>query len=535
MPLFSIITPVYETPSNALEECIASVLSQSFTDWEWCLVDDASPSPAARERLAALRAVDPRVRVIHRETNGGIVAASNDALAMADGEFVVLLDHDDLLAEDALHDIAREIEAHPDVDYIYSDEDKITPEGRHYEEFRKPSWSPERLRGQNYCSHISVIRRRLVDVVGRFRNGFDGSQDHDLVLRVTERTGRIRHIPRVLYHWRAVPGSTAVAVSEKPYAMDASVRSVREHCERVGINAEVGSLPPWPVVRVRRRITTTPLVSVVIPTRGTKRHVFGVETVLVSNCVDSVLRNSTYKNLEIIVVVDADTPSAVLDHLSRVDPRRVRLVTYDKAFNFSAKCNLGVANSAGDHVLLLNDDTEVITPEWIEEMLGFLQDDDVAMVGPLLLLEDSRIQSAGHSYAVHHHNYGNGMPSASVGSFGMLKVAHEVSGVTGACALIRRTAYFEVGGFSTVFPSSFNDVDFGYKLLDRGYRIIWTPHARLFHFESATRARTVDETETAALRSRWGSRFNRDDYCRDAWSLEHLAGRPIEPSPNQPR
>jgi GT2 family glycosyltransferase len=194
-----------------------------------------------------------------------------------------------------------------------------------------------------------------------------------------------------------------------------------------------------------------------------------------------------------------------------------------------------VVNSAGEHVLLLNDDTEVITPEWIEEMLGFLQDDDVAMVGPLLLLEDGRIQSAGHSYAVHHHNYGNHMPGNSVGPFGMLKVAHEVSGVTGACALIRRTAYFDVGGFSTVFPSSFNDVDFGYKLLDRGYRVIWTPHARLFHFESASRSRSVTETETAALRSRWGSRFNRDEYCRDAWSLEHLAGRPPEPSPNQPR
>ena len=535
MPLFSIVTPVYETPLDALEECIRSVVSQSFTDWEWCLVDDASPSPAARNRLAELQANDPRVRLVHRDTNGGIVAASNDALAIADGEFVVLLDHDDVLAVDALADIAQAIEARPDVDYIYSDEDKITPDGRHYEEFRKPGWSPERLRGQNYCSHISVIRRRIVDAVGRFREGFDGSQDHDLVLRVTEKTRKIHHIPRVLYHWRAVPGSTAVAVSEKPYAMDASIRAVREHCERVGIDADVGASAPWPVVRVKRRLATTPLVSIIIPTRGTKKHLFGVETVLVVNCVDSVLRNSTYPSVEVVVVVDADTPDKVVADLRALDQNRVVIVTIDKPFNFSAKCNLGVVNSTGDYVLLLNDDTEVITPVWIEEMLGYFGDDDVGMVGPLLLLEDGRIQSAGHSYAVHHHNYGNHMPGNSVGPFGMLKVAHEVSGVTGACALIRRSAYFDVGGFSTVFPSSFNDVDFGYKLLDRGFRIIWTPHARLFHFESATRERSVSEIETAALRSRWGSRFNRDEYCRDAWSLEHLAGRPLEPSPNQPR
>jgi GT2 family glycosyltransferase len=535
VPLLSIVTPIFETPENVLEECIHSVLSQSFTDWEWCLVDDASTAPHIRQRLAALRSSDLRARVLHRTNNGGIVAASNDGLAMADGEYIVLLDHDDLLAPGALQSIAEVIDADPSVDFIYSDEDKITPEGLHYEEFRKPAWSPERLRGQNYCSHISVVRRQLVNSVGRFRHGFDGSQDHDLILRVTERTKRIRHIPKVLYHWRAIPGSTALAVSEKTYSVDASVRAVREHCERIGLRADVHRAKSYPFVHRTHLLEDHPKVSIIVPTRGTRRHVFGIPTVLVINCVTSILRNSTYSNYEIVIVADSDTPDAVISELRALPEDKVRIVTFYDEFNFAAKCNIGVVNGDGKYVLLLNDDTEVITPEWIEQMVGFFQEDDVGMVGPLLLLEDGRIQSAGHSYVHHHHNYGNGMPGHSPGEFGMLAVPHEVSGVTGACALIRRSAYFEVGGFSTVFPASFNDVDFGYKLLDRGYRIIWTPRVRLFHFESASRARIVVDSETEALKSRWKSRFNRDDYCRDAWSLEHLAGRPWEKSPNQPR
>ena len=518
-PRYSIVTPVYAPPRAAFESCVASVLAQTSSDWQWCLVDDASPDPWVAARLAELQASDPRIETYRRPRNGGIVAASNDALAMARGEFVVLLDHDDELSHDALAEVDAVVDREPLVDYVYSDEDKITPAGEHYDEFRKPRWSPERLRAQNYCSHISVIRTSLVDAVGRFREGFDGSQDHDLILRVTERPRRIAHVPKVLYHWRAIPGSAAVHPGEKPHAFVAGIRAVREHLARVGIDASVGDVPGHSLIRVERSLRSRPDVAIVIPTRGTRRRVFGVDVCLVEHCVDAILRNSTYDRYRIVVVADAPTPPDVLTRLRAAGGERLEVVDYDKPFNYSEKCNLGVVSGDEEFVVLLNDDTEIITPSWIEAMLAHMNEPDVAMVGPMLLLEDGRIQSAGHSYTLHHHNLANGLSSREVGPLGMLTFAREVSGVTGACAMVRRSAYFEVGGLSEAFPVSFNDVDLGYKLLDRGYRIIWTPLVRLYHFESATREASITPEELEMLTRRWGSRFDRDEYTRVAWSL----------------
>jgi GT2 family glycosyltransferase len=523
---YSIVTPVFSPPRAAFESCVASVLAQTTRDWQWCLVDDASAEPWVADRLAELQASDARIETYRRARNGGIVAASNDALAMARGEFVVLLDHDDELSPDALAEVDAVIDREPLVDYVYSDEDKITPEGEHYDEFRKPRWSPERLRAQNYCSHVSVIRTALVDAVGRFREGFDGSQDHDLVLRVTERTRRIAHIPKVLYHWRAIPGSAAVHPGEKPHAFLTGLRAVREHLARTGIEAAVGEVPGHSLIRVQRTLRSRPEVAIVIPTRGTRRRVFGVDVCLVEHCVDAIWRNSTYDRYRIVVVADAPTPVEVLDRLTAAGDATVTVVGYDKPFNYSEKCNLGVVQGDEEFVVLLNDDTEIITPDWLEVMLAHMGDPDVAMVGPMLLLEDGRIQSAGHSYTLHHHNLANGLSSRELGPLGMLTFAREVSGVTGACAMVRRSAYFEVGGLSEAFPVSFNDVDLGYKLLDRGHRIIWTPLARLYHFESATREAAITPEELETLSRRWGSRFDRDEYTRVAWSLDAPALAP---------
>ena len=513
-PRFSIVTPVYNPPAYAFEKCIESVYAQQCDDWEWCLVDDQSTEDWVRTRLNELQMQDQRIKIYLRSENGGIVAASNDALSLVSGEFVVLLDNDDELHPEALLDVSLTITADPLVDYIYTDEDKITPDGEHYDEFRKPKWSPERFLAENYCSHLSIIRTKLINDAGRFRKGFDGSQDFDLLLRIFERTSRIVHIPKVLYHWRAIPGSAAAARTEKPYAFITALKAVSEHLERRKIDAVVSDGSRHSVIQVTRRLKETPKVSIIIPTCGTRKSIFGVDTCLVVNAVESIERKSSYTNYEIIVIADSSTPREVLTQLKAASPSRMKIIDYDKPFNFSEKCNIGVVNSDAQFVVLLNDDTEVISSDWLEMMLGYMQETDVAMVGPLLLLEDGRVQSAGHSNTPVPDHFCKGIPGNHIGPFFMLKFARECSGVTGACALIRRSAYFEVGGLSQIFPLAFNDVDFAFKLLDRGYRIIWTPLAKLFHFETASRPAKVEQEEVDLIESRWRSRFNKDEYCR---------------------
>ena len=510
----SVVTPVYNPPQIAFEECIESVLNQKYLDWEWCLIDDCSSQAWVRKRLNELQAQDQRIKVYFRSKNGGIVAASNDALALVSGEFVALLDNDDALHLDALEEVANCVLANPTVDYIYTDEDKIDEDGEHYEPFLKPKWSPERFLAQNYCSHLSVIRTSLINKVGRFRDGFDGSQDYDLFLRVTEQTTNISHIPKILYHWRAVTGSTALAGDNKLYAFTSATKAVREHLERRSIPAEVGFNQTNLMVTIKRKLATHPKVGIIIPTCGTRKSVFGVDTCLVVNAVESILRKTTYTNYEIIVVVDEGTPASVYRDLRRVGRDRLKIVEYDKPFNFSEKCNIGAVNTDAPLVLLLNDDTEVISPDWLETMVGHISESDVAMVGPLLVYEDNRIQSAAHSNTPTPHNFCSGHSSSALGEFGILVCARECSGVTGACALIKRDVYFEVGGLSEVFPLAFNDCDFAFKVLERGYRIIWTPHARLFHFETASRPNHVEPREVQLITNRWGRFFDNDQYCK---------------------
>lgn len=510
----SIVTPVYNPPRVAFEQCIDSVLGQTHSDWEWCLVDDCSTQAWVRTRLNELQAQDARIKVYFRTQNGGIVAASNDALALVSSEFVALLDNDDALHRYALKEVASCIAANPSVDYIYTDEDKINQDGEHYEPFLKPKWSPERFLAQNYCSHLSVIRTALINRVGRFRNGFDGSQDYDLLLRVTEQTKNIVHIPKILYHWRAVAGSTALAGDNKLYAFTSATRAISEHLARRSIQAEIGFNQTNLMVTVKRKLTKHPQVSIIIPTCGTRKAVFGVDTCLVVNAVESILRKTTYPNYEIVVVVDKGTPTEVYTDLKRVGQDRMKIVEYDKPFNFSDKCNLGVVSTDAPLVLLLNDDTEVISPDWLETMVGHISESDVAMVGPMLVYEDNRIQSAAHSNTPTPHNFCRGYSSSELGDFGMLACARECSGVTGACTLIKRDVYLEVGGMSEIFPLAFNDCDFAFKVLERGYRIIWTPHAKLFHFETASRPDHVEPKEVELITARWGRNFGRDEYCR---------------------
>jgi len=504
-PLFSIVTPVYEPPVDVLADTIASVLAQDFEDWEWILVDDCSPTEAVRELIRDHATNDPRIRLVERETNGHIVAASNDGIDAARGEFIVLLDHDDLLTPNALSANATRIEGNEDVDYLYSDEDKVDDEGSLYDEFRKPDWSPERLRGQMYTSHLSVIRTEVVRRVGGFREGYDGSQDHDLALRVGEVARQVVHIPEVLYHWRAVVGSASADINAKPYATIAGANAVQDHMDRLGLAAEVGQGPVPGHYRITRRLDPALRVSIVIPTIGQSDLIWGSRRVMVVEAVRSLLERTSHDNLEVVVVYDEPTPPEVLTELREVAGDKLALVRFTRPFNYSEKMNVGCLRASGDRLVFLNDDVEVISDGWLEQLVAPLNEPDVGLTGARLYFSDATVQHAGHAYAGGHylHPYRD-LPRESYGPFGALIINREASGVTAACAAMRRETFVEIGGFSEALPANFNDVDLCYKVRLAGQRIVYVASVELYHFESRTRERAVHDWERNLVRSRWG-------------------------------
>jgi GT2 family glycosyltransferase len=515
-PRFSILTPVYETPADVLAAMLASVRRQRFGDWELCLVDDCSSEPHVGQMLERAQREDPRVRVMRRESNGGIVAASNDALAMATGEFVVLLDHDDELHPKALASVHAAIAASPEADYVYTDEDKIDRAGRHCAPFFKPDWSPERMRTQMYTCHLSVLRRSLVEEVGGFDPEFEGSQDWDLVLKVTERARRVLHVPKVLYHWRTLETSAAGGGEEaKPWAFEAGTRAVQAHCGRIGLPARVERDEEAPgVYHLRQRLERQPAVSIVIPTAGQSREVRYENVVLVTHCVRSIVETSTYPNYEIVCVVDASVDPAVLDELRGIAGDRLRLVRFEEPFNFSTKVNRGAVHSDGEHVLLLNDDMEVVTPDWLERLTMYSQIPEVGAVGARLLWEDGRLQHAGVLFE--NGGYPGHVYRGFGGEFGgysnNVLVAQNYLAVTGACLMTRRDAFEEVGGLSTTFPVNYNDMDYCLKQRASGRRVVYDPDTVLYHFESSSRSTEVEDWEKEQLLERWLSLAATDPY-----------------------
>jgi GT2 family glycosyltransferase len=515
-PLFSIVTPVYNTPVDVLRATIASVRAQTVDDWELVLVDDCSTDPGVLDVLRTAAASDPRVRVVERATNGHIVAASNDGVDAARGTFIALLDHDDALVPDALEHVRRVIEAEDDVDYIYTDEDKIDDHGAVFEEFKKPAWSPERLRGHMYTCHFSVLRASLVREVGGFRPGSEGSQDHDLVLRVTERARRVIHIPHVLYHWRVTPGSAAGDPTAKPYAWQNGRDAVQAHLDRSGIDADVDFGPGRGTYRITRRLDPGVRVSVVIPTRGADGLVWGERRCFVVEAVRSLLERGGHANLDVVVVHDTETPERVLATLAELGGDRLTLVPFDGQFNFSQKCNLGVLASYGDAVVILNDDVEISSDGFVAQLVAPLYEDGVGMTGANLSLPNGTVQHAGlslddrlaHLFAEGERTIGNPGPYLArqflrhrVGSW--LHVNREVSGVSGAALAIRRSVYDEVGGLSEAFPVNFGDVDLSRKVTSAGYRILWIVGATAFHFEARSREPEVRNAEARLITHRW--------------------------------
>lgn len=513
-PKFSIVLPVFDTPEQFLEQCLKSIINQDYRDWELCLVDDASTNTAVRKILARFAKKYEQIKLKIREDNGGIATASNDAIEMATGEFVVLVDHDDLLEPDALTVIADYIARYEDVDFLYTDEYILHSDGR-LVELRKPHWSPERLRTQNYLGHLSVIRRDLLSNVGNFSPAFAGAQDYDLMFRVTEAARRIVHIPIALYYWRNFDESFSRHGDTRATTFDSGRRAVEAHCQRVGIDAVVERTERESVFRIRRPCTDTSLVSIVIPTRGSSEYVWGIRRTLVVDCVRSVLEKSSYQHLEIVVVADTSMPRGVVDELSSIVGDRLTVVWYDRAFNFSDKVNVGVSYSTGKYIMLLNDDTELISSDWCEETIALLQDESVGAVGGLLLYDDGTIQHAGHQYingrAV---NYGWKIVVSDTDHVGKATYQREVVGVTAAAMMVRRAVYEEVGGFSVLFPGNYNDVDFCRKIWGTGRRVILNPYVRWYHFESKSRDPELQDFEVNLINKRWWREVRDDVYDR---------------------
>jgi GT2 family glycosyltransferase len=516
VPLFSVVTPVYRPLPAALRGCIDSVLDQTCGDWELCLVDDASGSPEVAAILNDAVARDRRVRLVRRRENGGIVAASNDALRMATGRYVAFLDHDDRLAPTALEEAAAVVTSRDTVDYLYTDEEVIDAADRHVVTFRKPAWSPARLRSQNYCNHLSVFRRTLVERLGGLRAGFDGAQDHDLVLRVTEQAREVAHLPRTLYAWRAIEGSTARSVTAKPYAYEAGVRAVQDHCDRTDLHATVDHHSRFGAVyQVHRKLVRRPPACIVVPARGVRRRIWGVPVAAVVNAVQSVISRSTYTDLEVVVVADPAVPELVLRHARRIDERRVRVLRADRGRTLARMANLGVAHSSAEVVVLLAEEAEVRSIDWLETLVGVLEAGDVGLVGPKLLSSDSRVRSAGLRVGPERSAFGAagarlvGEPRHEPGHFGALVTERECSGVSTTCAALRREVFESIGGLSGELAPADAALDLGMKVASRGQRIVWTPLAEVFDFAPS------DEPAAPAadqLQRRWGRLMMRDAF-----------------------
>ena len=500
-PQFSIITPVFNPRYRYFLRCAKSVRKQSFRDWEWCIVDDGSTKRLIWPIIRFLASFNRRISARRRDTNGGISVASNDALSLANGHFVVPLDHDDRLKKRALQLVSEAVERSPEAQLLYSDEEVINGRGRLLRYFRKPEWSPERLLCQNYCNHLSVLDRTLVQQVGGYREEYDGAQDHDLVLRVTELTSNVVHIASPLYQWRAIPGSTATAVTEKPGAIDAGRRAIEDAVRRRKINGEVVAAGEM-FHRVKRFPSSSPKVSLIIPTCGTAGPIFGLHMPFVKNLLMALNLHRTYPDLEVLVVSDTETPSSAIPQtLENLD---VSTIPFPHPFNFAAKCNLGAVKASGEILIFLNDDIEPVSEDWIQTLVAHLEPEDTGIVGPMLIYDNGLVQSAGHINPG-PVIFGRGESPLSKHGYGMpLWINRETSGLTGACVAMRRTTFYEVGGFSELFPNNYNDVDLCYKLQLAGYRCLWTPDATLYHFESKSRETPIEDWERDLASKYWG-------------------------------
>ncbi|WP_019568670.1 glycosyltransferase [Thioalkalivibrio sp. ALMg13-2] len=536
-PTISVLMPVYNPNPEWLHEAIESVRKQLYPDWELCIADDASTDPNVRDLLQRYVDEDSRIKLALRESNGHISAASNTALELAQGEWVVLLDQDDLLAEDALYHLVACIEEFPEARMIYSDEDKIDEHGQRFGPYFKTDWNPYLFLSQNMFSHLGAYQRDLVVTQGGFREGYEGAQDYDLALRCSAavHSDQIVHIPHVLYHWRAHDKSTASGAQAKPYAMEAGAKALAEHvCSRAP-GSEVKMMPHGYHVRFALP-KEPPAATLVIPTRN--------RVDLLRRCVESILARTDYPNYQILIVDNGSDDPATLDYLSEVESSRVRVVRDDGPFNFSAINNRAIQKIDSPIIGLINNDTEVRHPNWLTDMVGYALQSDVGAVGARLLYPGGTIQHAGITIGVGGvaANAHRGLSESSFGYMGRAGLSGQYSAVTAACLVIRRDVYQEIGGMNEeCLAVAFNDVDLCLRLAERGYRNVLVPTAVLYHHESATRPREDQgepskrfAQEVGYMESRWKEWLQADPMYNPNLSLDS-ASFPLSWPPRKPR
>lgn len=505
-PLISVAVPAFRTPETFLIQMMKSLLAQTYSNWELCIANGSPEDTVMKGILEEYMKKDSRIRVSELTENKGIAGNTNAALEMAEGEFVGLLDHDDLLAPNALYEVVKALEADRELDAVYTDEDKVTTElDEHFQPHLKPDFNLDLLRSNNYICHFFVVRRSVVKKAGGFRQEFDGAQDHDFIFRCVETARRVGHIPEILYHWRTHKASTADNPASKMYAFDAGKRAIEAHLQRTDTEGMVTHTPDLGFFRVKYPVQGNPLVSIIIPNKDEK------ETL--KDCIESIRKKTEYENYEIIIVENNSTTEEIFQYYKELsqDPR-IRLLRWKKEFNYSAINNYGVSHARGEYLLFLNNDVKIITPGWIKEMLGVCQRPEVGAVGVKLIYPDNTIQHAGCVIGIGGiagHMFVD-MPANRTGYLHKASILQDMSAVTAACMMMRRTAFEEAGGFTEKLAVAFNDVDLCLKVRKNEKLIVYDPYVQLYHMESKTRG-AEDSTEKVR-------RFQEEiEYMRCQW------------------
>lgn len=513
-PLISVAVPAYRTPPLFLEQMIRSVQAQTYPHWELCIVNASCDDQEMNQVLEQSAGADMRIRVKNLHTNLGIAGNTNEALNMARGEFVGLLDHDDLLAPQALFRIAEALTKESQADVIYTDEDKVTTDlSEHFQPHFKPDFNLDLLRSNNYITHFFVVRKSLAEKVGGFRREFDGAQDYDFIFRCTEGARKILHVPEVLYHWRTHKASTADNPASKMYAFEAGKRAIEAHLARCDQEGTVSLRKDLGFYRVEYPVQEEPLVSILIPNKDQKET---LET-----CLNAIWTRSTYKNYEILIIENNSESQEIFDYYREIEKRPgVRVLTWKEGFNYSAINNFGEKSAAGDYLLFLNNDVEVISPHWIEELLGNCQRKEVGIVGAKLYYPDDTIQHAGTIIGIGGiagHAFLN-MPRSRTGYLHKASLQMDLSAVTAACMMMKRQVFRQLGGFEEQLSVAFNDVDLCLRTVQAGYLVVYNPEAELYHYESKSRGAEDSEEkvrrfqeEIEFMRSRWMDLLKKGD------------------------
>lgn len=503
-PLISIVVPVYNTPQVFLRQMIESVQNQSYSEWELC-IGNASPENKEMKKILEEYKNDARIKEVEIPENKGISQNTNRAMEIASGELIGLLDHDDLLAPNALYEVAKAVNEHPDAEVIYTDEDKVTTDLKeHFQPHLKPDFNLDLLRSNNYICHFFVASRDLIKRVGGFRPEFNGAQDYDLILRCTEQAKQIVHIPKILYHWRVHKASTADNPASKMYAFDAGKRAIEEHLVRCRTKGTVQHTKDLGFYRVKYEVCGEPLVSIIIPNKD--------QSEALKKCLDSIREKTSYRNYEIIIVENNSEEPETFAFYKKIAGEKIKVVTWEGEFNYSAINNFGVRHARGDYLLLLNNDVEIINGDWLTEMLSHCQRKEVGIVGAKLYYPDNTIQHAGIIIGIGGvaGSVFVGLPRAFSGYLHKASIQLDLSAVTAACMLVKRSVFEQVGGLEEKLKVAFNDVDFCLRVREKGYLVVYDPYAELYHYESKTRgAEDTKEkirrfqTEIEYMRSHW--------------------------------